>query len=187
VGLLSADSVAGEPLRDPTRWDIVTRLLELNAPEAQARLTQQAKHDTTADGQRLRFIAGAGEPSAKTKRLYFARYFADSALNEDWSTGSLGPFNALEHQALTFPYLAPALDSLPFIQAHRRIFFLETWLVAFLRGQSSDSALRVVQRYLETHPRLPIDLRRKVLQHMDELARTVRIREQAGRVSSGAR
>ncbi len=187
TALLSADSVAGEPLRDPTRWDIVTRLLELNAPQASARLAQQAKRDTTADGRRLRFIAGAGQPSAETKRVYFTRYFADSALNEDWATGSLGPFNALEHQALTFPYLAPALDSLPFIQARRRIFFLETWLAAFLRGQTSDSALSVVLRYLEEHPRIPQDLRRKVLQHMDELVRTVRIRNAARSMSSGKR
>jgi aminopeptidase N len=175
-GLLSADSVAGEALRDPTRWDIVTRLLELDAPQANPRLAQQEKRDTTADGRRLRFIAGAGRPSADTKRVYFIRYFADSALNEDWATGSLGPFNALEHQELTFPYLAPALDSLPFIQTHRRIFFLEGWLASFLRGQTGDSALRVVRRYLEEHPQLPRDLRRKVLQHMDELERTVRIR-----------
>jgi aminopeptidase N len=186
TALLSADSVAGEPLRDPTRWDIVTRLVELNAPQASARLAQQAQRDTTADGRRLRFIAGAGEPSAATKRVYFTRYFADSALNEDWATGSLAPFNALEHQQFTFPYLGPALDSLPFIQAHRRIFFLEIWLASFLRGQTSDSALDIVQRYLEAHPRLPRDLRRKVLQYMDELERTVRIRGAGRAVSSGA-
>ena len=34
-----------------------------------------------------------------------------------------------------------------------------------------------VHRYLEDQPRLPEDLRRKVLQHVDELERTVRIRE----------
>ena len=180
--LLSADSVAGEPLRDPTRWDVVTRLLELGAPQAEARFTEQEKRDTTADGRRLAFVAGSGRPSAEVKRTYFTRYFADSALNEEWASGSLGPFNALEHQALTFPYIRPALDSLPFIQANRRIFFLETWLAAFLRGQTGDSALRVVREYLAAHPRLPQDLRRKVLQHMDELERTVRIRQ--GRPSS---
>jgi aminopeptidase N len=180
--LLSADSVAGEPLQDPTRWDIVTRLLELGAPHANTRLTEQEKRDTTADGRRLGFIAGAGRPSVKTKQAYFTRYFGDATLNEDWASGSLGAFNALEHQTLTFPYLGPALDSLPFIQAHRRIFFLETWLAAFLRGQTSDSALGIVRRYLGQHPRLPLDLRRKVLQHMDELERTVRIR--AGRAGT---
>jgi aminopeptidase N len=175
--LLSADSLAGEPLRDPTRWDLVARLLELGTPQADSRYAAQERRDTTADGRRLAFIAGAARPSAEVKRAYFTRYFADSALNEDWASGSLGEFNALEHQALTFPYLRPALDSLPFLQANRRIFFLETWLAAFLRGQTGDSALGVVRQYLDAHPNLPQDLRRKVLQHMDELERTVRIRQ----------
>ena len=176
-GLLSADSVAGEPLRDPTRWDIVTRLLELGAPSAEALYAAQERRDTTADGRRRAFVAAAGRPSAEIKREYFRRWFADSSLNEDWASGSLWPFNTLEQDSLSFPYVGPALDSLPFIQAHRRIFFLETWLAAFLRGQTGDSALGVVRDYLKEHPRLPVDLRRKVLQHMDELERTVRIRE----------
>jgi aminopeptidase N len=174
--LFNADSVAGEPLKDPTRWDIATRLLELGAPQAEALYAEQEKRDTTADGRRRAFVAAAGRPTKETKQTYFARYFGDASLNEDWASGSLGPFNALEHQALTFPYIGPALDSLPFIQAHRRIFFLESWLAAFLRGQTTDSALAIVRQYLDQHPKLPIDLRRKVLQHADELERTVRIR-----------
>ncbi|HUF34294.1 MAG TPA: M1 family aminopeptidase, partial [Gemmatimonadales bacterium] len=179
--LLNADSAAGEPLRDPTRWDAVTRLLVLGAPSAPARLAEQARRDTTPDGRRRTFIAGAGRPEPESKRAYWTRYFADSTLNEEWASGSLGPFNALEHQAVTLPHLGPALDSLPFLQANRRIFFLEDWLAAFLRGQTTDSALRVVTGYLEEHPRLPDDLRRKTLQHMDELERTVQIRREAGR------
>src|SRR5438093_1537762 len=69
--LLSTDSVAGEPLRDPTRWDVVTRLLELGALQAEARFTEQEKRDTTADGRRLAFVAGAGRPGAEVKRTYF--------------------------------------------------------------------------------------------------------------------
>jgi aminopeptidase N len=134
------------------------------------------RRDTTADGRRRAFVAGAGRPSPETKRSYFTRYFADPALNEEWASASLGSFNALEQQSLTLPYMGPALDSLPYIQAHRRIFFLETWLAAFIRGQTGDSALRIVQAYLAGHPKLPLDLRRKVLQHADELERTVRIR-----------
>jgi len=178
--LLSMDSVAGEPLRDPTRWEAVARLIEVGAPTAERRFAEQARRDTTADGRRRAFTAGAGRPSAEVKRTYFIRYFADSTLNEEWASGSLGPFNALEQQALTFPYIGPALDSLPYIQSHRRIFFLETWLAAFLRGQTGDSALDVVRSYLDAHPHLPLDLRRKVLQHMDELERTVLIRSESG-------
>jgi aminopeptidase N len=178
--LLDADSLAGAPLRDPTRWDIAGRLLQLAAPTADRRLAEQTRRDTTPDGRRRGVIAGAGRPSPTTKRDYFTRYFADTALNEEWASGSLGPFNAIEQDSLTRPFLAPALDSLPFIQSHRRIFFLETWLAAFLRGQTGTPALATVERYLDTHPALPLDLRRKVLQHLDELARTVRLRGAVG-------
>ena len=180
TGLLDADSAAGEPLRDPLRWDIVTRLRVLGAADAESLATAQARRDSTPDGRRRAFTSGAARRSAETKAEYFRTYFADSTLNEDWATGSLGGFNALEHQALTLPYLRAALDSLPFIQANRRIFFLGSWLGSFLNGQTGDAALAVVRRYLAEHPRLPRDLRQKVLQSADELERTVRIRARWG-------
>ena len=83
---------------------------------------------------------------------------------------------------LTRRYLRPALDSLPYIQANRRIFFLGSWLGAFLNGQTDAAALDIVHKFLADHPRLPLDLRQKVLQNADELARTVRIRAEFGRV-----
>jgi aminopeptidase N len=180
--VLVADSVAGDVVRDPLRWDIVTHLMTLNADDAPARLAQQVARDSTPDGRRRAFTVGAARGTAANKAEYFRRYFADSTLNEDWASGSLGAFNALEHQTLTRSYLRPALDSLPFIQANRRIFFLGAWLGAFLGGQTEAEALDVVQRFLREHPALPLDLRQKVLQNADELSRTVRIRAQFGRV-----
>jgi aminopeptidase N len=175
--LLSADSVAGEPMRDPTRWEIVTRLLTLGSPDAEQALRQQAARDTTPDGRRRIFTANAARPDPAVKREYFTRYFADKSLNEDWASGSLGAFNSPEHAALTLPYLRPALDSLPYIQANRRIFFLGSWLGAFIGGQRSAEALAIVNQYLADNPRLPLDLRQKVLQTEDDLDRTVRIRK----------
>ena len=175
--LLSADSAAGEPVRDPTRWSVVDRMIVLGAPNAEKLLATQSARDTTPDGKRRAFIAGAAHKSAAVKAEYFARYFADKSLNEDWASGSLGVFNALEHQDLTLPYLRPALDSLPFIQANRRIFFLGSWLGSFIGGHTTDAALQTVKKYLADHPKLPKDLREKVLQSSDELERTVRIRK----------
>lgn len=180
-GLLRADSAVGEPVRDPTRWEVVTRLLVLGVPEAERLLAEQQARDTTPDGARRAFMAGAGRRSAETKRSYFTRYFADSTLNEEWATGSLGALNALEHQELNLPYLRPALDSLRFIQANRRIFFLGSWLGAFIEGQTSEAALETVRKFLAEHPTLPKDLRQKVLQTADELERTVRIRQRWGK------
>ena len=174
--LLQADSAAGEPVRDPTRWGVVNHLLILGDPGSETALAAQQARDTTPDGRRRAFVAGAGRGTAAAKRDYFTRYFADSTLNEDWASGSLGTFNTLRHEALTRPWLQPALDSLPFIQTNRRIFFLGSWLDAFLGGQTSPDALAIVTSWLRDHPDLPADLRRKVLQYGDELQRTVAIR-----------
>jgi aminopeptidase N len=179
--LLVADSTAGEPVRDPTRWAIVDRLLVLDDPEANTLLSRQVARDTTVDGRRRAFTAGAARRTAEQKADYFRRYFEDRALNEDWASGSLGAFNAVEHQTLTLRFLRPALDSLPYIQQNRRIFFLGSWLGAFLGGQTSEAAAQVVKDWLAAHPNLPLDLRQKVLQNSDELERTVKIRAAARR------
>ena len=179
--LLDADSAAGAPLRAPTRWAAVTRLVELGAPTAERRLAAETRRDTTSDGRRRAFVAGAARPDPATKRAYFERYLSDPDLNEDWATASLGAFNSLRQASLTLPYLEPALDTLPWIQRNRRIFFLGAWLGAFLNGQRSSEALARVQRWLDAHPELPPDLRSKVLQATDELERTVRIRAAGGR------
>jgi len=176
AGILAADSVAGEPVRDPTRWSIVNRLLVLGDRRAEAQLATQVARDTTPDGRRQAFTAGAARLTARAKAEYFTRFFADQSLNEDWATGSLVAFNAIEHEDLTLPYLRTALDSLPFIQQNRRIFFLGRWLASFLEGHRSPEALGIVQQWLVAHPAVPADLRQKILQGADELERTVRIR-----------
>ena len=177
VSLLSADSVAGEPLKDPTRWDVVNHLMVLDAPNALQLVAQQTAHDTTADGKRRAFAVGAAHKTAETKKAYFTQYFADKSLNEEWASGSLGAFNTAEQSELSLPYLRPALDSLRYIQANRRIFFLGGWLGAFIGGQRSPAALATVKKYLADNPSLPLDLKQKVLQTADELERTVKIRQ----------
>ena len=178
--LLDSATVIGERLRPPTRWAIVTTLVEQGAAGAERRLAAEARRDSTSEGRRLAFIAGAARPRAETKRDYFTRYLRDTELNEDWVTGSLGAFNALPAQSLTLPYLRPALDTLRWVQQNRRIFFLGAWLSAFLEGQTSPEALATVGRYLDDNPTLPRDLMEKVLQAEDELVRTVRIRARFG-------
>jgi aminopeptidase N len=173
---LDSASAARMPLRQPTRWSIVTALIARGATNAEARLAAETARDTTTGGKRRAFIAAAAFPRAETKRAYFDRYFRDSTLNEDWVTASLGAFNASEQATLTLPYLRFALDTLPWVQKNRRIFFLGSWLNAFIGGQRSAEALAIVDKYLAEHPELSRDLRQKVLQVRDDLERTVRIR-----------
>ncbi len=173
---LDSASTAGIPLRQPTRWSIVTHLVERGAPNAEALIAAETSRDTTASGKRSAFVAGAAPPSAQVKRRYFTRYFGDSTLNEDWATASLRAFNAGDQSRLTLEYLVPALDSLPWIQKNRRIFFLGSWLGGFIGGQRSPDALQQIDAFLARRSSLPLDLRQKILQARDDLERTVRIR-----------
>jgi aminopeptidase N len=74
------------------------------------------------------------------------------------------------------PYLSRALGELPEIKLHRKIFFLGTWLGAFIEGQNTPEAQQVVRAWL-SDPKIDRDLRLKVLESMDALDRAVLIRK----------
>ncbi len=183
---LDSAAAAGAPLRPPTRWAIVTTLVARGAPTAERRLAAEALRDPTSDGRRRAFVAGAARPDAATKAEYFRRYFADASLNEEWASASLGAFTAPAQDALVLPYVAPALDSLPWLQRNRRIFFVGGWLDALVGAGTRPEALAAVDAYLAAHGpgstgALPADLRLKVLQSADELRRTVAVRARYAR------
>jgi aminopeptidase N len=170
----------GAPVRQLTRWNIVERLIGLGEPDAQALWEAETKHDQTPEAGRSAFIARAATPSAAVKQDYFRRYLDDPSLNEEWVSSSLPAFNDPDQAGLTYPFLRQALERLPWIREHRRIFFLPAWVNAFVRNQQSEEALAEVDRYLAGHPDLRIDIRRKVLEARDELERTIGIRRAAG-------
>ncbi|MBV6521539.1 MAG: Aminopeptidase N [Gemmatimonadaceae bacterium] len=179
--MLDSATAAGAPLLAPTRWAIVTRLVALQAPSAERRLAEETNRDRTPEGARRAFVAGAARASVQVKSDYFRRYFADSALNEDWATASIEAFNDLGQQPLTRPFLRAALDSLAWIQRNRRIFFLGSWLNGFMEGQTSQEGLTTIRDFLHQRRDLAADLRAKVLQSLDELERTVRINQKYSR------
>lgn len=172
---LAGDSAAGLPLQAPTRWSIVTRLVGRGSADAQSLIAAERRRDTSPEAARLAFVAGAATPDGAFKDTLYTRWLADTSLNEEWVTSSLRAFHDVEHQQLTRKYLISGLDSLPWIQQNRRIFFLGSWLSATLGGQTDAEALRMIDAWLGTHTELPVDLRQKVLQARDELERTVRI------------
>src|SRR6185437_1868588 len=75
--LLDSATAAGAPLRAPTRWAIVTRLIAVGAPTAMSRLAAEARRDSTSEGKRYAFIARAATPDSSVKREYFTRYLSD--------------------------------------------------------------------------------------------------------------
>jgi aminopeptidase N len=175
--LLRGDkSIPGVQLRQQDRWSLVTALIAYGDPEAQAVFAAEQKADSSGDGRKFAYVAQAAAPDPATKARYFQDYLHNPNVSEDWIQSSLGAFNDWSESQLTAPYVEPALTALDQVKRERKIFFLVAWLDAFLDGQQSRASLDVVLHYLDTaHP--DPDLRLKILQSMDELQRTVKIRD----------
>jgi aminopeptidase N len=168
-------TVPGVELRPLDRWNIVESLVAQNAPEAEAVLAAEEKRDPSGDGKKYAYMAAAARPDAQTKKQYFDEYLHNSARPEDWIELSLGSFNWWNQSDLTLPYLGPALDALPQVKRERKIFFMLAWLNAFIGGQQSAAAQKQVHDFLDK-AELDKDLRLKILEVVDELDRTVKIR-----------
>ncbi|HTV16997.1 MAG TPA: M1 family aminopeptidase, partial [Acidobacteriaceae bacterium] len=168
-------TIPGVELRQQDRWSLVTALIAYGDPQANEYFDAEQKRDPSGDGKKFAYVAQAARPDAATKAHYFDDYLHNPQQQEDWIASSLGAFNYWNQAEMTAPYLQPALAALEQIKRERKIFFLVGWLDAFMDGQESKASLDVVEQYLATaHP--DPDLRLKILQSMDELQRTVRIR-----------
>jgi len=168
-------TVPGVELRPLDRWNIVASLVALHDSQAEAILADEEKLDPSGDGKKYAYMAEAARPDAKTKKQYFDEYLHNGSRPEDWIEQSLGSFNWWNQTELTAPYLGPALDALPQVKHDRKIFFMLAWLNAFIGGQQSALAQKQVHDFLNTTP-LDRDLKLKILEVVDELDRTVKIR-----------
>ncbi len=174
-GKLAVPGVALKPL---DRWNLVAHLIAMNDPEAQSFFAAEKVRDSSGEGQKYAYAAAAAASSAAVKARYFDQYLHAPSIQEDWITQSLRTFNSWNQAALTAPYLTRALNELPDIKRHRKIFFLGAWLSAFIDGQdtlrNSPTAQAAVRAWLAGGPIDP-DLRLKVLEASDVLDRTVLI------------
>jgi aminopeptidase N len=169
-------AIPGLTLKRLDRWNLVGHLIAMGDPQAGAILADEKARDHSGEGQKYAYAAEAGTPSAENKARYFDQYLHSQTIQEDWITQSLRPFNFWKQTTLTGPYLPQALNELPDIKQHRKIFFLGAWLEAFIEGQNSAQAQAVVQAWLASQ-KIDPDLRLKVLEVFDSLERTVLIRE----------
>ena len=173
-------TIQGVELRSLDRWTIVAALLALKDPDAEAIFQTERGRDSSGDGQKYAYMAAAARPDPATKQQCFNDYLHDPSRPEDWIAQSLGAFNYWNQSALTAPYLTPALQALPQIKRERKIFFVLAWLNAFIHGQTSAAAQAEVYRWLESTD-LDRDLQLKVREVVDELDRTVRVRQRWGK------
>jgi len=173
-------AIPGMVLKPLDRWNLVGHLMAMNDADGESLYAAEKQRDQSGEGQKYAYAVAAGRPSAEVKAKYFDEYLHSQTVQEDWITQSLGSFNAWNQGALTAPYLKRALEELPDVKAHRKIFFLGAWLGAFIDGQdtieNSVAAQAVVRAWL-AGGNIDPDLRLKVLEYSDAVDRTVRIRQ----------
>ena len=121
------------------------------------------------------YLAEAAQPDAATKARYFKTYLDSKEPPEQWVQQSLDSFHWPGQEELTLPFLRKALDQIEWVKANRKIFFMPAWIDGFVNGHSSPQALAVVEGFLRERADLSEDVRRKILQSLDELQRAVRI------------
>jgi aminopeptidase N len=172
--------VPGLTLKPLDRWNLIGQLFAMNDADAQAFYAAEKGRDHGGEGQKYAYAVEAGTATAETKARYFEDYLHSQTIQEDWITQSLRPFNSWNQAALSQPYLTKALNALPEVKQHRKIFFLSAWLAAFIEGQntlqSSSEAQSTVHAWLASQ-KIDPDLRLKVLEFADCLDRTVLIRQ----------
>lgn len=168
--------VSGLTLRARDRFDIVTRLIVLSDKDATALLSDLSKKETSDDARRYAYAAAAAFATAETKKKYFDDFTNNPNVAESWIESAFVTFNQTRQSNLTLPYLESALKELPKLKRTRKIFFINGWLAAFIGGQKTEEALKTVQKFLDEEKTLDKDLRLKVLEAVDSLERTVKIR-----------
>jgi aminopeptidase N len=168
-------SIPGVPLKQRDRWNIIGSLIGSGDASGTELLAAESQRDTSDDGRKYAYVSGAAFATQESKQKYFAGYLANDGVKEDWVTASLPLFNHWNQTSLTAAYLQPALDALPQLKRERKIFFVVNWLSSFVGNQDSPAALRMVDDFLQQKNSDP-DLRLKILEVRDELARTVRVR-----------
>ena len=174
--LAGTTQIPGVQLRPLDRWNMVDALIALGDSEAEKVFTAERQRDHTGDGLKYAYVAEAARPDPETKKKYFDEYLHNPNRPEDWVEQSLGTFNYWNQSQLTAPYLRPALQALPQVKSERKIFFVLAWLGAFIDGQQSAASDAEVHEWLKS-ANIDPDLRLKVLEVVDELDRTVKIRQ----------
>ena len=168
--------IKGLQLKTKDKFDIAARLLVLGDKDARQILDDLVKTETSDEAKRYAYAARAGVATTENKQKYFADFTGNKEISESYVESAVTAFNSARQADLTQPFLENALRELPNLKRTRKIFFVNAWLAAFVGGQKSEKALAVVNKFLADNPDLDRDLRLKILENLDVIERSVKIR-----------
>ena len=143
-------------------------------PEAEDILEQAKAELSNPDKvERFEFIKLALSSDPAIRSAFFKSFReANNREKESWVQTAAAYINHPLHQKEAIEDLNISLELLEEIQQTGDIFFPKRWLDATVGRYTSIEAYVLVQDYLDSHPNLDKNLRRKLVQAADKLLRT---------------
>ena len=175
AGWLEGDDVPeGLAVDADLRWSLLTGLVASGAVAEEA-IDAELDRDSTADGQRLSFVARAVIPTAEAKQRAWERIVDPSSENWVRRSSMLG-FGPLDQADLVRPYLRPYLDAVPELWeklgAQQAVEFSK---LAFPGNLIEPETLEVLDLWLAEER--PASIKRGVAEGRADLARALKGQE----------
>ncbi len=174
AGILSGSvTYPGIVLSEDDRINLVSNLLLKEYPGAEELYGVQYEKTLNPDRkQRMAFIKPALSGNQSVRDLFFDSLKEESNRErEPWVLEALGYLHHPLRADKSTIYLYPTLQLLEEIQVTGDIFFPFGWVSASFAGHRELEAWETVDRFLNTNPKYPENLRLKILQSTDHLYR----------------
>ncbi|MCX5201888.1 aminopeptidase N [Streptomyces sp. NBC_00237] len=170
------DSVPGGPLLDPElRWSILHRLAVLGATD-EAAIDRELTRDPSATGQQGAARCRAALPTAEAKAAAWERLFTSDDLSNYLFTATAQGFWQPEQTELVADYVPRYYPAATALAARRGPAMAEAaGHYAFPVHAVTPEALALGEQHLSTTDLTPA-LRRKLVDQLDNLARSLRVR-----------
>jgi len=137
-------------------------------------ILRQAKDKLTNPDKRERFefLEPALSNNSETRAAFFKGFRnPENRAKESWVQTAAAYIHHPLHQEESIRNLNLSLELLEEIQQTGDIFFPKRWLDATIGLYTSKEAYDIVAAYLESHPNIDTNLKRKLLQASDKLYR----------------
>lgn len=109
------------------------------------------------------YVSRACNPDPQARQTLFESLIQpENRVNEPWALSALALLCDKTREPEACRYIAPALDSLQFIQQTSDIFFPGNFLSALLSARCSDQAREIFSSWIARHPDYPPALMRKI-------------------------
>ena len=170
-------TVPGLELDPETRWDLVERLARFARPGVLARIQAELRRDPTDLGKRQALAAEASLPDLARKEALWKRFVEDRDASLDLLRPAMHAFHQPGQEPLSSKFAARYFESIPSLRKERdQEFAADLADNLFPDNLVSQELVDRTRAFLAQNPGLPSDTRNPILNQLDTLERTLKIR-----------